>query len=173
MQEMKSKENKMNKEEILQEIEKTKEHLTNMENMLKECSERWKPEPNEEYYYVNQVSATSRAINDEFDIDAARYRAYNCFRTKKEAELEAEKILVRRQLEDIARRLNRGERIDWDNDAQRKYFIRFNYWQDIIELDGSFRQQFQGVIYCLDKKFLNVAIKEIGEGRLIKYLRGK
>ena len=87
----------MNKQEILDEINKTKKHLINMEKMLKECEhERWKPEPNEEYYYVNQVSATSRAVNDEFDIDAARCRTYNCFETEEEAKAEAEKILVRR-----------------------------------------------------------------------------
>ena len=39
MKEMKSKEGKMNKEEILKEIEKTKQHLTNMEKMLEEYEE--------------------------------------------------------------------------------------------------------------------------------------
>ena len=73
----------MDREEILDEINKTKEHLANMEKILKECNERWKPEPNEVYYYVNQVSATSRAVNDEFDINVARYRTYNCFKPRK------------------------------------------------------------------------------------------
>ena len=117
----------MNKQEILDEINKTKKHLINMEKMLKECEyERWKPEPNEEYYYVNQVSATSRAVNDEFDIDAARCRTYNCFETEEEAKAEAEKILVRRQLEDIARRLNKGQEIDWSNEEQYKWYITYN-----------------------------------------------
>lgn len=31
----------------------------------------------------------------------------------------------------------------------------------------------QGVVYCLDKNFLNIAIQEIGEERLKKYLRGE
>ena len=31
----------------------------------------------------------------------------------------------------------------------------------------------QGTVYCLDRNFKDVAIKEIGEERLIKYLRGK
>ena len=165
----------MNKEEILQEIEKTKQHLANMEKILEKCEyERWKPKDFSAYFYVDSCMKIeeSEFYNDTY-IHSERYNTYSTFKTKEEAETEAEKILVRRQLEDIARRLNRGERIDWDNDAQRKYFIRFNYYQGVIELDSSFRQQFQGVIYCLDKKFLNTAIKEIGEGRLIKYLRGK
>ena len=112
----------MNKQEIIDEINKTKEHLANMEKMLKECNERWKPELNEEYYYVNQVCATSRDINGKFDIDVARYRTYNCFKTKKQAELEAEKILVRRQLEDIAIRPNEGVKIDWNNNTEQSKY---------------------------------------------------
>ena len=163
----------MNKQKIIDEINKTKELLANMEKMLKECDGRWKPELNEEYYYVNQVSATSRAVNDEFDIDAVRYRTYNCFKTKKQAELEAEKILVRRQLEDIARRLNRGVKIDWRNDDQYKYCFIYDVDYQHINQDSNINVIRQGAVYCLDKRFLDVAIKEIGEERLRKYLIGE
>lgn len=43
----------MNREEILDEINKTKQHLTNMEKMLKECDERWKPNSCDAYYYID------------------------------------------------------------------------------------------------------------------------
>ena len=49
----------MNKQEIIDEINKTKEHLANMEKMLKECNGRWKPELNEEYYYVKRKIKTN------------------------------------------------------------------------------------------------------------------
>ena len=164
----------MNKQEILDEINKTKQHLTNMEKMLKECEyERWKPEPNEEYYYVNQLSATSRAVNDEFDINAARCRAYNCFETEEEAEQEAEKILVRRQLEDIARRLNKGQKIDWSDEDQAKSFMFLDCKTQLIERDCNLRNKVQGVVYCLDDNFRKIAIQEIGEERLKKYLKGE
>ena len=162
----------MNKQEIIDEIKKTKEHLANMEKMLKECNERWKPELNEEYYYVNQVSATSRDVNDEFDIDVARYRTYNCFKTREEAKQEAEKILVRRQLEDIARRLNKGQEINWNDNNQLKYNIGFDFPLDIISI-GAIYRKLQGSVYCLSDKFKDVAIQEIGEERLKKYLRGE
>ena len=161
----------MNKQEIIDEINKAKEHLTNMEKMLKECNGRWKPELNEEYYYVNQVGATSRDINGKFDIDVERYRAYNCFKTKKQAELEAEKILVRRQLEDVARRLNKGQEIDWDDYNQPKYCISLYYGSIVTDVHFSYKSQ--GSVYCLDENFKDITIKEIGESRLIKYLRGK
>ena len=162
----------MNKEEILKEIEKTKKYLSNIQNMLEEYeSERWKPESDEKYYYVNQLGAASRAINDEFDIDAARYRTYNCFRTEEEAKREAEKILVRRQLEDIARRLNKGQKIYWDDYAQPKYCISLYYGGIVTDVHFSYKSQ--GSVYCLDENFKDITIKEIGESRLIKYLRGK
>ena len=51
------------------------------------------------------------------------YRAYNCFKTQEEAEQEAEKILVRRQLEDIAKRLNKGEKFDWKRNQPKWYLF--------------------------------------------------
>lgn len=46
----------MNKDEILEEINKTKEHLANMEKMLEECEcKRWKPEAGGEYYFVTSA----------------------------------------------------------------------------------------------------------------------
>lgn len=65
-------------------------------------------------------------VNDEVDIDVRRYKAYNCFRTKEQAELEAEKILVRRMLEDISRRLNKGKKFDWSDENQYKWYIVYN-----------------------------------------------
>ena len=43
----------------------------------------------------------------------------------------------------------------------------------IHHLNDSGLYKFQGVVYCLDTWFLDVAIQEIGEERLKKYLRGE
>ena len=165
----------MNRQEILNEINKTKEHLANMEKMLEEHKdERWKPKPSEEYYCVDDGNDVRRVIFNIVDVyDRDRIKTYNCFPTREQAEQEAEKILISRQLEDIARRLDKGEKIDWHNEEQPKYSIRFNYYPGKIVLDRCFRQQALGVVYCLDKNFLDVAIQEIGEERLKKYLRGE
>lgn len=166
----------MNKAEILKEIEKTKQHLANMEKMLEdkeweEKTQRWKPKANEKYWYVTSTNHTAQTyfvMGDDFQ----RRLIYNCFQTREQAEQEVEKILIRRQLEDIARRLNMGEKIDWDKGDQRKYFISFNYWEDMIELEGCLIKKYQGVIYCLNESFLDVATQEIGKERLEKYLKG-
>mgnify|MGYP004518613645 CR=1 FL=1 len=165
----------MNKQEILEEIKKTEEHLSNMEKMLKECEyERWKPQKDELYYYLNSYNI---AIPETWDAscysDTTKWNTYNCFKNREEAEQEAEKILVRRMLEDIARRLNKGQKIDWDNNNQIKYYFYFDFLQNEMFSYHRFNQKKQGVVYCLDKNFLDIAIQEIGEERLKKYLRGE
>lgn len=164
----------MNKEEILQEIEKTKKYLAKMEKMLGEDNKRWKPKPSEEYYCVddgNDVRRVNFKIMNAYDRD--RIKAYNCFRTKEQAEQEAEKILTRRQLEDIARRLNRGRKIDWNDKKQIKYSICLDTIDNEIIWNNETLFISQGTVYCLDRNFKDVAIKEIGEKRIMRYLRSK
>lgn len=164
----------MNKQELQNEINKTKEHLANMENMLAECEyERWKPRFEDEYYCVTRYGEVVKCTNTLSVYDDATYNVYNCFETKEQAEAEAEKILVRRQLEDIARRLNKGEKIYWTCTQQAKYYLRYNIDKDDFDIDLDFNIARVGVTYCLNRNFPEIAIQEIGEKRLKKYLRGE
>lgn len=164
----------MDKEEILKEIKKTKQHLTDLEQMLEDCKyERWKPKEGETYYYVSHASEVFNDVNGGSGIDVRRYKAYNCFRDKKQAKLEAEKILVRRQLEDIARRLNKGRKIDWSDTNQRKYYIYISMLNNHLLWGQDILVKTEGTVYCLDMNFYNAAIQEIGQERLKKYLKGE
>lgn len=162
------------KEKILNEIEKTKEHLANLKKMLAECEyERWKPNIAEIYYFVD---SDLRVINDDWvNIEGQRelYNVYNCFQTREQAEAEAEKILIRRQLEDIARMLNKGEKFDWEDTAQGKYYIYLDAKRDSFFYGKSVWNKYQGAVYCLDQSFLDVAIQKIGEERLKRYFGGE
>lgn len=159
------------KEKILNEIEKTKEYLANMEKMLEECEYgRWKPKDGETWYYLD----TYLEVIEDYCLtktDSLFCKRYNCFQTREQAEAEAEKILVRRMLEDIARRLNKGVRLNWDKNEQSKYYIEL-YGNNIIT-NFFYAHKAQGTVYCLDENFIDVAIQEIGEERLKKYLRGE
>ena len=163
----------MNKEEILDEINKTKEHLANMEKMLEKCDERWKPNSCDPYYYVDFFGNVLSQIESGHYSDNAFWESYNCFPTREEAETEAEKILVRRMLEDIARRLNKGQKIDWNNSNQYKYCLVYVNDYQHINQDYNINIIRQGTVYCLDGTFRSVAIREIGEERLKAYLRGE
>lgn len=165
----------MNKEEILKEIEKTEEHLATMKKLLEDCEcSRWKPKEFSPYFYVDSCMKIeeSNFYKDTY-IHSERYNTYSTFKTREQAELEAEKILVRRMLEDIARRLNKGREIDWNNKEQTKYSFRLDTIDNEIIWDDETRFISQGTVYCLDENFEDVAIQEIGEERLKKYLRGE
>lgn len=164
----------MNKQDILNEIEKTKEHLASIEKMLEECEyERWKPKKYDIFYYLNGFCEVISSELCDDQSDRMLYETFNCFQTREQAEAEAEKILVRRQLEDIARRLNEGKKIDYEDKTQCKFCIVYNIVKDRIEIDSDYNCVRIGVVRCLNKNFLDVAIQEIGEERLKKYLRGE
>ena len=165
----------MNKKEILEEIEKTKEHLANMQKMLQECKyERWKPKKGETYYYLDSDFKIYSEENFGYPSDIGTIKNYNCFQTREEAETEAHKILVRHQLEDIAKRLNKSEEIDWCNLEQKKYYLSCDNYSRCGKICCvCSNNTVQGAVYCLDKNFLDVAKREIGEDRLIKYIRGE
>ena len=106
----------MDKEEILSEIEKTKEHLAKMEKMLGEYSERWKPNNCDTYYYIDSEGSCS-----SHDCECIKCIHNVCFyKDYKAKEQECEELKKE-----------------------------------------------------LHKNFKDVAIQEIGEERLKKYLRGK
>ena len=164
----------MNKQELQKEIEKARAHLANMEKMLKQCEfERWKPKYKQTYYTIGSINDVYSYPYVGSDLDKQRENFFNCFQNREQAEAEAEKIFVRRMLEDIARRLNEGEKIDWGNIKQCKYFIGVQEEYAGILSDTEYEFKHQGVVYCLKSDFLKVAKSEIGEERLKKYLRGE
>lgn len=164
----------MDKQEILQEINKTKEHLANMEKMLAECGyKKWKPEKGEKFYYLNSYNMAIPETWDASYSDAGHYNIYNCFKTREQAEQEAEKVLVRRQLEDIAHKLNKKVQNEFNAYQDYKYYLYMHDNNRKIDLGSNLGVTTQGVVYCVDEKFLDVAIQEIGEERLKKYLKGE
>lgn len=90
----------------------------------------------------------------------------NYFKTEIEACKVLDKILTYKKLKDLAVKLNEGKIIDWKDDTQEKVYIYFNNAAN--RLDYGFRSTYQdfGTIYCLDRNFLDKALKEIGENNL-------
>ena len=69
-----------NKQEILDEINKTKEHLANMEKMLAECEYgRWKPIDKQIYYYCGSRLSSNHLKWFNMGTDKELYRTFNCF----------------------------------------------------------------------------------------------
>lgn len=167
-------ENEMSKEdELRQELQEAQDALERAQKKLKEFEENnvkkygwWKPEHNDGYYYIDSDGCVKHDTHNNVEIDHMRVEDLNCFKTRKEAELERLKIVINRQIQDIALRLNKGKKINWSNYHQIKYFIA------IIEMDNGTCQVEQGTVvtngridkaYCLDMHFADVVEKELKE----------
>ena len=148
-------------------LDKAQEELKNLNNY-----ERFVPEINERYYVVNGFCTIDLIENNMTPFDHRCINNYNCFKTREEAEKEANKIIIRRKLEDIARRLNGGKELDWSNN-KNKFYITYSAHENALHFAKTMNLQIQGVVYCISPKILEVAIEEIGEERLIDYIKGE
>lgn len=147
--------------EIEAKIDNIKEQIEDDE----EPSGLWKPKEGEEYWYID---SDSDVLNTNY-YDEGGFSIGNCFKTQEEAEKALERLKIRRQLKDIAERLNGGREIDWGN-ADDKYCLSL-YFKEEITIRTQKYLKMQDAIYCLDKNFKDVAIAEIGEERLRNYLK--
>jgi len=68
--------------------------------------------------------------------------------------------------------LNEGKKIDWYND-KKKFFISYDPNKNMLCCSNTMNIKHAGVIYCITFKFLEVAKEEIGEERLVKYVKGE
>ena len=172
----------MTKEELQKLINDLQNQLKDVQEQLKKLdrNERWKPKQGQKYYNINSLGDVNGLSFFENDVYAnLRYDFYNCFKTQEEAEKEANKILIRRKLEDLARRLNGDKKINWSNEDQPKYYIVFNdkdngdYMQKHLFDNATYTRRTQGTIYCLQPNFLVRAKEEIGKQELIDYIKGE
>lgn len=171
----------INKEEITEKItnifenamqqmgEAINEYIENKQAEPSEPSGLWKPKKYETYYYIDDFNNICDREFCNTELDNARKLIGNCFRTQEDAEKALDCLKIRRQLKDIAERLNGGREIDWSN-ADDKYCLSF-YFDEEITTTAQKNSKKQGAIYCLDENFKDVAIAEIGEERLKEYLK--
>lgn len=151
--------------ESLYDLKKQYEDNQSLDAVEVEPSGLWKPKEGEEYWYID---SDSDVLNTNY-YDECGFSIGNCFKTQEEAEKALERLKIRRQLKDIAERLNKGRKIDWSN-AEDKYCLSL-YFKEEITIRTQKYLKMQDAIYCLDKNFKDVAIAEIGEERLRNYLK--
>lgn len=118
-----------------------------------------------EYYKENATKIADMAQN-YLDFIVKYGMAYE---TKEARDRAVFKIEIETKLKNIAERLNKGQKIDWEDKKQYKFHIYYDYRDKILKYFVRDISRVQGAIYCLDENFLNVAKQEIGEDNLIKY----
>lgn len=90
------------------------------------------------------------------------------FESKEVRDKAEEKRRIYIQLKNLAEILNKGQKIDWDNKKQKKYFIYYDYNKEKLKEGYNNMCRNEGTIYCVDINFLEIALKEIGEENLLK-----
>lgn len=154
----------------------------NMENLSKEEREQfmrlvekgnkkkskvWEPADRDKYYYVRSDGEVLHGYYEKCcSFDCSIYSIGNCFRTEEEAKFVAEKIKVIAELKRFAEENNK--QMDWNNEKQDKYYLRYNYNCNKIFVDNN---QFLKctTIYFSSEEIAKKAIETIGEERLKKY----
>ena len=154
-------------EELSKELEDLKCKLGKEKS--KKCK-RWRADIGEEYYYIFSNGDIDYTSERDGKASANHYDLGNYFQTKEEAEKVVEKIKIYVQLKDLALRLNKGKKIDWENDNQVKYSIYYDNCYKKIYTTCNYSKEL-GQIYCLDSRFLNIAKQEIGEEKLRKLFK--
>ena len=118
-------------------------------------------------YRHNKEGCEIYNLNPSFLDFASKYGLI--YATKEARDKAMFKLEIETKLKNIAERLNNSRKIDWEDRDQNKYEIFYDYIRKKIECRAFCYCKDQGIIYCLDKNFLNVAKQEIGVDNLIKY----
>lgn len=160
----------MSKEdELRQELQEAQNALERAQKKLKEFEEEskkygwWKPDIDEQFYYIEDTGLIDEDTNNSSWADYAT-NYLNCFKTEEEAEFERLKIVINRRLQDIALRLNRGEKIDWFNFGQKKNFVEIVYLSNgVCRVDPcvTVNERRIDTAYCLDEHFASTVRKEL------------
>lgn len=141
---------------------------------VKEIKEknRWKPKKDKKYWFVNVGKVDYFYWYNDI-MDNYNYNTRNCFKTREETETHRENIETYYKLKNLAEKLNKGRKIDWNNSLQVKYYLSYNYDCKFFVLHYTYSEKTAGQIYCLDKNFKDKAIEEIGASKLIQLVKEK
>lgn len=161
----------MNKDELLKQKEVLQAELNKLEELIKKEDEPtyYIPNMNEKYFYIDDEGDVFSDTWNNMETDTYRLEFGNCYKTHDKAfnASSVQKDLVR--LQRLALTLNKGERIDWKNIQQAKYYLFYDYYNNCIQQTHCFVSQ-SNTIYCLSDEYMREAVKLFDKDRLKKIL---
>lgn len=143
------------------EIKALKERIAELEEQAKQ--EREFPQFGDDYWYVDSDTEVMDTASYDGEYDQGRLSIGNVFKTKEQAEFAVEKLKVESELRKFSRPFESGE---------NNYYISFETYDKIIDIDSLLYHQTQGVIYFGSREEGKEAIETVGEERIKKYLFG-
>lgn len=159
-----------NLEELKKQISELQSKVAKIENESKEekKGKRWRAKINDTYFYVNDSGDVDSCHESNFDEDNYSYKTRNYFKTEEEAEEYQEIMNTYYDLMDLAEELNKGRKIDWNNERQQKFYIYFNLEKNMLIQGYTFITKEIGQIYCLNENIIGIATEKIGTNKLTK-----
>lgn len=151
----------------LKELKKKYEELGKEIERLEKQKEntRWRAKNEEDYYFIDEEGEIISIYENNDIIDEYNYKTRNYFKTEKEAQRHLDYLNTYYELMDLAEELNNGEKVDWTDIDQCKYYIYYGFIKG-LKLDSAHISKDLGQIYCLDENFLIIALERIGKKRL-------
>lgn len=153
-------------EEILRKQEEIRQDIVRLNTLVKNKQEEnkthigWEPGENENYYFVEVKGGITRYRNDSpFDKEVIKHT--RVFKTREEAEFEAERTKVLRELEKFA----------FDSKSHGGgYFICYDYdLNQLLTIKTTFKRH---ELYFESEEKAKEAIDNVGEDRVKKYYLG-
>lgn len=157
-------------EEILRKQEEIKQDIERLNTLRKNKQEEdkthigWEPRDGEWYYFVRIDGPICQHLN-EVSYDESVIKYTRVFKTKEEAEFEAERMKVLRELEKFACEF------EYDSESYRGgYSILYDYLlnQLLVFNSGGKRHE----LYFESREKAKEAIETVGEDRVKKYYLG-
>ena len=148
-------------EELNRHVEELKQEELEKEN----TPLGWIPEEGEYYFYVNIYRNIEATTNDKTRIDTKVIKHTRVFKTRKEAEFEAERMKVLRELEKFACEF------EYDYGSYKgNYYIYYDCHLNQLLVGNSIAKCHE--LYFESKEKAKEAIEAVGEERVKKYYLG-
>ena len=124
-------------------------------------------EGGKKYHFIDENGF--QVINTDFVTvdDRYKYDVANYFSTKEKAEEISFKQTLFRKLQRFSDE-NGGDKIDWKDEDQCKYRIKYTHYSNNIYVEGNHSLQEVGVVYFISEQIAEQAI-ELFHDDLIKY----
>lgn len=158
-------------EQICDTIEKLKNEADELKKEIKKeikkenKFKRWRAESGEVYYCFGKESVCIHYEKKD-DTDESIYNIGNYFKTKEEAEAYKLKLLYTQELKDLALRLNKGWKPNWENSNERKCNICYSFESECFIVEAYYWIIEYTCVMFSDPIIAEKAIKIMGNEKL-------
>lgn len=156
----------------------TEEEREQFTKLLSKASEEpskesrvWKPESNEEYYYINDFVTVDTDNWNDCSIDHKRFAIGNVYKTGEQAHFAIERAKVKIELQRYALEHNDPEKEAWDFKNEHFGLLLKHGEKDIGRTDLKTCQD-ESTTYFTSSSIAHDAIEAVGRGRILKYIFG-